>query len=203
MNVCEQNQPLAAFLHFFTRILYQAQFILQSEREIEIYTLYFCNGTKSKRTLLISCSFLSFLLCFILNCEAEFFYVVYRVRCVQGLTAVLKSVMKGKVQYVLSPAPFTLVNQLIVKSFKIFLSTNKIVNKILDCPCCLMSYRKFNTVPRVILIFYIECYWHTFPSFTDIKFVFVTHLLYFLYNVNKENNVGRQVGSENYALLIG
>lgn len=57
-----------------------------------------------------------------------------------SLTAVLKNEMGGKVKYVLSPVPDSLVNQLLVKSFKIFISTNKRVAKRLVCLCCHMSY---------------------------------------------------------------
>lgn len=76
----------------------------------------------------------------------------------QSLTAVLKSVMKGKVKYVLSSASYSLLNQLLVKCFKIFVSTNKIFNKFLVCLCYHMPYLKFSTVPTIIVILYIESY---------------------------------------------
>ena len=71
---------------------------------------------------------------------------------------VLKTGMKGKVKYVLSPVPYSLVNQLLVKSFKIFISTNKIITKILVCFCCRMSYVKFYTVSTIIWVLYNEIY---------------------------------------------
>jgi len=51
----------------------------------------------------------------------------------QSRMVVLKSGIKGKVKYVLSPVPYSLVNQLLVKIFKIFISTNKIITKHLVC----------------------------------------------------------------------
>jgi hypothetical protein len=74
----------------------------------------------------------------------------------QNLTAVLKSVMKGEFKYVLSPVPYSLVNQLLVKSIKIFISANEIIIKLLLCLCCHMSYIKFYTVPTIILTLYNE-----------------------------------------------
>jgi hypothetical protein len=76
----------------------------------------------------------------------------------QSLTAVLKSVMNGNVKHVLSPASYSLVNQLLVKSFKILISTNKIISKLLVFLCCYIPYLKFYAVSIVVLILYVESY---------------------------------------------
>jgi len=44
----------------------------------------------------------------------------------QSLTAVLKSVIKEQVKHVLSPVPYSPVDQLLVKNFKIFVSKIKL-----------------------------------------------------------------------------
>jgi len=76
----------------------------------------------------------------------------------QSLMVVSKSGMKRKVKYVLCPVPYSLVNQLLVKSFKIFILTNKIITKLLVCFCFHKSYVKFYTVSTIILILYNESY---------------------------------------------
>lgn len=131
MNVCEKNQPLAVFLHFYQKSLPGTVYILTRKRKRSLYFVFFYRK-KNQREL---CWFPAVSWVIYISFEiARWNFVLCCIhRCMQSRMVVLKSGIKGKVKYVLSPVPYSLVNQLLVKIFKIFISTNKIITKHLVC----------------------------------------------------------------------
>jgi hypothetical protein len=173
MNVCEKNQPLAVFLRFSPEVPTRHSLYTNAKEKKEVYISYFC--TEKNQSELCWFPAVSWVI-YISFENARWNFVLCCIHtCMQTLSAVLKSVMKGKVKYVLSSVPYSLVNQLLVKNFKIFLSKNKIFTKLLVCLCCHVSYLNFYTVPTIIsiisiiLILYNESYWNKFPRFTGTK----------------------------------
>jgi len=167
MNVCEKNQPLAAFLPFSPEVPTRHSLYTKAKERKKFISRIFAL-TKNQREL---CWFPAASWVIYISFEiARWNFVLCCIhRCMQSLTIVLKSGMKGEVKYVLSPVAYSLVNQLLVKSFKTFAWTNKIITKLLVYFCSRMSYVKFYIVSTIILILYSEIYWNKFPRFTDTK----------------------------------
>ena len=75
MNVCEKNQPLAAFLHFSPEVPTRHSLYTNAKGKKKFISRIL-HWKESKRTLLISNSFLGYLY-FIRNCEVEFCFMLY------------------------------------------------------------------------------------------------------------------------------
>lgn len=101
MNVCDKNQPLAAFLRFSAEFCTRHSFIFQRERGRGVYIVYFSTEQNQSELCLFPAVSLGFFIFHSKMRGGMLFYVVYTVRWRQILT-VLKSVVKGKVKYMLS-----------------------------------------------------------------------------------------------------
>jgi len=129
------------FYIFHQKSLPGTVYILTWKKKKKVYFSYFC--TEKNQSELCWFPAVSWVIYISFEIARWNFVSCCIDRCMQSLTAVLKSVMQGKFKYVLSPVPYSLVNQLLVKSIKIFISTNKIITKLLICLCFRMSYIKF------------------------------------------------------------
>jgi len=98
MNVCETNQPLADFLFFYffhQKSLPSTVYILTPKRKGSLYPVFL----HWKQVKANSVDFLQFLRLFIFHSKLRvgIFFLCCIHRCMQSLTAILKSVMKGEV----------------------------------------------------------------------------------------------------------